>query len=85
MRKNPMAKEEIEYTFSSTGIEVNFGSGHSTYQWQAYRKFKETEHLFLLYSRYGHAVFIPKRAMSVENLAELRNLLEEKIATTRNE
>jgi len=63
------------------GIESTFATGKSQLQWRAYKSYRETARLFVLGKSPDRATFIPKRAMSTQQLEELRALLGAQIPT----
>ena len=75
IEKNPSARGDIVLNISDAGIDGVAATGNTQLRWEAYTKYKETEHVFLLDSDYGRSLFIPKRAMSLEQIQELRELL----------
>jgi len=84
--RRPSLEGEIVLLFTDDGTEFTFATGKSQMQWRAYTKYKETQHLFVLYLASGRSTCIPKRVMSPPQLEELRSLLKARIpskATTR--
>ena len=79
MRRNPSLLGEIVLVLSDEGTEVTFPTGKSQWQWRAYTKYKETQHLFILYMSPVRSFFIPKRILSPQQLEELRSLLKLRI------
>lgn len=75
---NPLARGEIVLTVDHDGIAAKFPMGKSQLEWRAYTKYKETDQIFLI-SKGSHSSFIPKRAMSADQVRELRALLNANI------
>ncbi|HST11552.1 MAG TPA: YcxB family protein [Terriglobales bacterium] len=78
LKSNPSAQGEIVLIVNQRGVVSTFLTGKSELEWRAFTKYKETERIFLL-STGIRSSFIPKRAMSAEQVRELRNLLTENI------
>jgi hypothetical protein len=79
MRSNPSLGGEIVLLFGDEGVQATFATGKSQLQWRAFTKYKETERLFVLYMSPARSTFIPKRAMSPQQIEELRVLLRARI------
>jgi hypothetical protein len=79
LRNNPSAQGEIVYTFDDKGSFATFPTGESRLDWGAYTKYKETGPMFLLFFSPYRFTSIPKRAMSPEQVEELRGLLKKGI------
>lgn len=79
LASNPSASGEIVLSLSDAGLNVAFATGTSQLEWRAYTKYRESDHVFLLFSGSGRSTFIPKRVMSPEQIQELRNLLRDRI------
>jgi YcxB-like protein len=82
MRGNPSMQGEIVLRLSDEGTEFTYATGKSQLQWRAYTKYKETTHLFVLYVSTSGSTFIPKRAMSPQQIKDLRSLLNARIPAT---
>ena len=83
MAQNPSAQGEITFVFTEVGVAAMFPTGESRLGWQAFTKFKETEHLFLIFfSRYGYN-YVPKRVMSPGEVDELRGILKSRVGLVR--
>jgi hypothetical protein len=67
--------------FDDEGTVATFPTGESRLDWRAYTKYKETGSLFLLFFSPYRYTSIPKRAMSPEQIEELRGLLKARIFT----
>jgi hypothetical protein len=76
IRLNPSAQGEIVFTFEDEGINAIVPTGRSQLEWRAYTKFKETDHLFLLFFSPSRYSYIPKRVMSQQDIQQLRGLLK---------
>ncbi len=79
LRSNPSAQGEIVYVFDEKGSVAIFSTGESRLDWGAYTKYKETGTMFLLFFSKYRSTSIPKRAMSSEQIEELRRLLKTRI------
>jgi hypothetical protein len=79
LRRRPDLQGEIVLLLGPAGIEVTFATGKSQLQWRAYSKYRETAHLFVLTASSSGSRFIPKRAMSPQQVEELRSLLRAQI------
>ena len=80
---NRMAGKEIWYEFDEIGFKDRMPESESRLSWAAITTFIETDGLFVLSS--GLLFYtIPKRALSSDNLALLRQLLTEKLAPNRS-
>ncbi|MGA8313339.1 MAG: YcxB family protein [Terriglobales bacterium] len=79
LKNNPSAQGEIVYTFDDKGSLATFPTGESRLDWGAYTKYKETGPMFLLFFSPYRFTSIPKRAMSPEQVEELRGLLKKGI------
>lgn len=79
---DPSAQGEFVYSFNETGVSTTFPTGRSYVEWRAFSKYQETTDLFLFVFHSGRKFFLPKRAMSPEQINELRVLLSAKIPQT---
>ena len=78
-RSSPSTQGEFVFTLSDKGILAKFPTGESQLEWRAYMKYKETATLFLLFYSSSRYTLIPKRAMSPEQIKEVRALLNTRI------
>ena len=78
LRSNPSAQGEIVLTLDDKGMAASYPTGRSELEWRAYTRYKETDQVFLLNTG-SRSSFIPKRAMSSDEVRELRALLNAKI------
>jgi YcxB-like protein len=75
------AKGEWLVTISAEGIASTRPHVEAKYGWGAFTRFRETKVVFVLFASPRQIGFwIPKRAMSQEQIQELRRLLETKFA-----
>jgi hypothetical protein len=81
LRNSPSAQGEIIFVLDDKGTIATFLMGESRLDWQAYSKYKETGTIFLLFFSPHSYMSIPKRAMSPEQIEELRGLLAARIPT----
>ena len=77
--RNPSAQGEITYSVEESGISAVFPTGTSQLQWRTFTKFTETERLFLLYLSSSRYTVFPKRAMSSQQVTELRQILASRV------
>jgi hypothetical protein len=82
-RNTPSAQNEICFKLSLDGTEVLFAMGKSQREWRAYTSYKENASFFLLYLSPAQYSWIPKRAMSAQQIEELRGLLIDRIGSAR--
>jgi YcxB-like protein len=75
-KNSPSIQGEIDVTFTDKGAVWKYPTGESYLNWQGYIKHKETGVAFLLYHSPDRYTFIPKRAMSPEQIEELRGMLK---------
>jgi hypothetical protein len=81
VRKNRSAQGEIVFACNDAGTTSTYSTGKSQIEWRAYSKYKETDHLFLLFFSSGTCICLPKRVMSPGQTEELRGTLRAKIRT----
>lgn len=81
LRSNPSAEGEVTYVLDDKGTVATFATGESRLDWRAYIKYKETGTMFLLFFSPSRYASIPKRAMSAEQIEELRGLLKARVLT----
>lgn len=81
LRNSPSAQGEIVFVLDDNGTVATFPTGESRLAWRTYTKYKETETIFLLFFSPYRYTTIPKRAMSPEQIEELRGLLRARILT----
>jgi hypothetical protein len=78
-RRHPNFPREQFLRIDGEALHKKSEIGNSETRWPAYTNWRETQNLFVLYL--GHRLFevIPKRALSKDQLQELRRLLHEKL------
>lgn len=81
MRRSPLLRGEIVIVFDDEGVTTVFPTGRSQLVWREYKAYQETATLFLLFYCSGGYVLIPKRAMSLGQPEQLRNLFDSRFAT----
>ena len=81
LRSSPSAQGEIVFVLDDKGTVATFPTGESRLEWRAYTKYQETGSIFLLFFSPYRYTSIPKRAMSPEQIEELRGLLNARILT----
>ncbi len=80
LRTSPSAQGEIVLALDDEGTVATFPTGESRLNWRAYTKCKETGSMFLLFFSAYRYVSIPKRAMTPQQIEELRALVKARIA-----
>jgi hypothetical protein len=75
-RRSPSTAGEYVYTLNENGVATNFSTGTSRVEWNAFVKYQETASFFLLFLSPSRYWWIPKRAISPEQAAELATLLK---------
>jgi hypothetical protein len=74
----------IEITIDGNGVAVCFPFGRGHYQWQIFTRYRETDAMFLLRASHSEpTVWIPKRVLSLEQMAELRQILNVHLPNSR--
>jgi hypothetical protein len=79
---SPSAQGEIVYTIDEKGVTASFPTGSSQLEWRAFVKCQETASFFLLFHSAYRYWWIPKRAVSPGQVAELCSLLKIHISPT---
>ena len=79
LRDSPSAHGEIVITLDGEGTVTTFPTGESRLNWGAYTKYKETGSMFLLFVSPNRCMSIPKRAMTPQQIEELRGLVKARI------
>lgn len=77
--KQPSAQGQRTASFDSNGVNWQWNGGSSTVEWRTYVRWMETNNQILLCSSPVQCAVVPKRALSPEQISELRMLLTEKI------
>jgi len=80
LRSSPSAQGEIVLALDDEGTVATFPTGESRLNWRAYTKYKETGSMFLLFFSPYRYVSIPKRAMTPQQIEDLRALVKARIA-----
>ena len=78
-RGHPHFSQRQVVQVDDTGLRVETGVGKSEMKWGAYERCQETQTLFLLYLGARSVQVIPKRALSSDQMVELRQLLSSKL------
>lgn len=79
--KQPSAQSERILTLGSDGVNWRWDGGSANIAWKNLIRSVEGKNLFLLYSSPACFNIIPKRALSAEQIIELRGLLADQIRT----
>lgn len=79
---SPSVQGEIVYSFDEKGVTASFSTGRSQMEWRAFVKCQETASFFLLFHSAYRYWWIPKRAISPGQVAELYNFLKTHITPT---
>jgi len=77
------AESETTFQFQDEGVSITGSIGTAQLKWRAFSKFEETDRMFFLHFRSGRFNSVPKRVMSPEQIAELRNILKLRIGAAR--
>jgi len=80
LRSSPSAQGEIVLALDDEGTVATFSTGESRVNWRAYTKYKETGSMFLLFLSPSRYMSIPKRAMTPQQIEDLRALVKARIA-----
>jgi YcxB-like protein len=80
LRGSPSAQGEIVLALDDEGTVATFPTGESRLNWRAYTKYKETGSMFLLFLSPYRYMSIPKRAMTPQQIEDLRALVKARIA-----
>jgi len=80
LRSSPSAQGEIVLALDDEGTVATFPTGESRLNWRAYTKYKETGSVFLLFFSPYRYVSIPKRAMTPQQIEDLRALVKARIS-----
>ena len=80
LRSTPQASEERVYKIDQEGIAASTSFFKVQYEWQAFTSYRETDSLFVLFTS-PHQVgpWFPKRGLSPEQIAELRQLFKTRL------
>ena len=79
-RRSPSVQGETVYILNENGVTANFSTGRSQVEWRAFVKYQETASFFLLFFSPYRYWWIPKRAISPGQAAELYSLLKAHIS-----
>ena len=77
--RHPNLMHEYVAHIDSNHIHMSSDVGESDRKWQAYTKWRETEKVFMLYSRARLFEIVPKRAFSPSQLREVTGLFRSKL------
>jgi hypothetical protein len=81
IRESGLTDGEMSVMLSPDGTKTEFPPAwKADLAWDAYSRFVENQDAFLLHYRGGGYTLIPKRVLSTEQMAELRNLLHSHLA-----
>ena len=84
-RKQPSAQGPRILMLDSTGTHWRWDGGTADVEWKNVIRYLEGKNEFLLYSSPAAFNMIPKRAMSAEQLEELRSLLAKHVPESRRD
>jgi len=79
LRSSPSAQGEVVLVLDGEGTVATFPTGESRLNWRAYTRYKETGSMFLLFFSPYRFMSIPKRAMTAEQIEDLRALVKSRI------
>lgn len=74
-RAGRMILREVTWTFSEQGVHLASNVSTADLRWEAFLKYRETPKGFLLFVQKSMAQFIPKRALTAEQVDDLRAVL----------
>jgi len=78
-RKQPGAHGPKTVVLDDTGVHLRWDGGSADVQWKTYFRHLESKHQFLLYSSPVTFNMLPKRALTPEQVCELRAFLQQKL------
>jgi len=78
-RKQPSVQGKHTASFDADAVQWLWDGGSSVVEWKNYVRWMETKNQILLCSSPIQCGIVPKRALSAEQLSELRTLLTERI------
>ena len=81
LQNTPFYQGKIRVQADDSGTRFVYGAGDSNTQWSGYIRFQETKNLFMLYVSKVMFRAISKRALRPEQVSELREMLQKKIAS----
>jgi hypothetical protein len=81
LQRTPFYQGKVRIQVNDSGTRFEYVTGDSNTQWSGYIRFLETKNLFMLYVSKVMFRPIPKRALSLEQVSELREVLQKKIAS----
>lgn len=81
LRNNPMLSGTFTADIDESGIEVVGAHSSSRFDWAAFRKARESEHLFVLYPSDKLFLAFPKRAFDQADLEGFRALLRDRVSS----
>jgi hypothetical protein len=67
--------DEVELSWSEDEVTVKTERGHSRHGWDEFRKWAESGAVFIVFHTNRMFTFIPKRALSESETAEIRDML----------
>jgi hypothetical protein len=81
LQKTPFYQGKIRVLVDDSGTRFVYRTGDSNTQWSGYVRYQETKHLFLLFVSKAMFRPIPKRALSAEQISQLREMLQQRISS----
>lgn len=75
-RQQPSLQQTIEFSWSDAGLKARSTRGESVMPWTEYWKWRQDPKILLLYHSDRLYQFIPKRALSPEQMADLVAVME---------
>ncbi|HTV64514.1 MAG TPA: YcxB family protein [Bryocella sp.] len=82
-RKQPSAQGPRTLELDTTGVHWRWDGGTADIEWKNITRFLETKNEFLLYTSPAAFNMVPKRALTPEQVSELRALLSEHVNSSR--
>jgi len=79
-KRDFVSQGNVEVATSQSGIRFLSAKGTVDLNWNAFTRYTETKHLFMLYPQSNMFLIVPKQALAPEDLTEFRQVLEQNVA-----
>ena len=79
-RKQPAARGQTTVILDDSGAHWRWDGGSAHWEWKSYLRFLESKHHFLLYTSPYSFHIVPKRAITPQQIFEVRAILEQHLA-----
>jgi len=80
----PEVERHVELKFDQEGIQTNTGAQATLTPWSRVMQVVEARHTFVLFESRSNAQLVPKRAMTNEQCAELRELIRQRVVPRKD-